>query len=188
MRKYVDTRERVRILHVQGLSLRQIAEVLGLVRSTVAYHLRNLGKPPDPRFNRRYDWTEIQRYYDEGHSITECQKRFGFSRETWNSARRRGAVTSRPQAMPIHELLSGSSRNRVHIKQRLIRLGLKHDRCEECGISEWLGNPLSLELHHVNGDGKDHRLENLQLLCPNCHSQTDTWGGKNRGRLQLVKG
>ncbi len=41
---------------------------------------------------------------------------------------------------------------------------------------------LSLELHHVNGDGQDNRLENLMLLCPNCHSQTDTWGARNKGR------
>jgi hypothetical protein len=37
-------------------------------------------------------------------------------------------------------------------------------------------------LHHVNGDGLDNRLENLQILCPNCHAQTDTWGGRNKGR------
>lgn len=54
-------------------------------------------------------------------------------------------------------------------------------RCEKCGLDEWRGSPLSLALHHVNGDRHDNRLANLQLLCPNCHSQTDNFAGRNRG-------
>jgi hypothetical protein len=143
----------------------------------------NLGRPPDERFNRRYDWAQVQRFYDAGNSITKCMARFGFSRKTFNDARLRGAIVSRPQAMPLERLLS-APRQRGHLKRRLINLGLKEDRCEVCGISEWLGAPLSLALHHVNGDGKDNRLENLQLLCPNCHSQTDNFAGRNMRRIK----
>jgi 5-methylcytosine-specific restriction endonuclease McrA len=64
------------------------------------------------------------------------------------------------------------------LKARLLREGLKDGRCESCGIDEWMGKPLSKQLHHVNGDGTDNRLENLQLLCGNCHAQTDNWGGR----------
>ena len=60
--------------------------------------------------------------------------------------------------------------------------GLKQNRCERCGITEWRGEPLSMQLHHVNGDGSDNRLENIVFLCPNCHSQTDTYGGRNGHR------
>jgi hypothetical protein len=157
MRRYVDTRERVAELFRLGLSGRQIAAQLGVSPSTVSYHLRNLGKPPDMRCNRRYDWQEIQRYYDEGHSITECQERFGFARETWNSARQRGAVVSRPQAMPIDKLLTGP-RQRAHVRRRLVGAGLLTPSCAVCAIRDWRGRPLSLELHHVNGDGNDNRL------------------------------
>lgn len=53
-------------------------------------------------------------------------------------------------------------------------------RCSVCRITEWLGNQLSLHLDHINGTHNDNRFENLRFLCPNCHQQTNTWGGKNR--------
>jgi hypothetical protein len=95
-----STRDRVITLLAEGKSQAEIARLLGVVKSTVAYHARRV-KEPDPRFRRRYDWAEVQRYYDEGHSITECQERFGFSRKTWHDARLRGDVVSRPHAMPL---------------------------------------------------------------------------------------
>jgi Zn finger protein HypA/HybF involved in hydrogenase expression len=52
-------------------------------------------------------------------------------------------------------------------------------RCEKCGLSEWLYGPIPLEIHHINGKAKDHRRENIQILCPNCHSLTDNFCGKN---------
>jgi len=90
-------------------------------------------------------------------------------------------VAPRPRGMPIRELLA-APRVRDHLKRRLLAAGLLPRRCERCGIDEWLGDPLSLQLHHVNGDGRDNRLENLQILCPNCHSQTGSWGGRNGKR------
>lgn len=81
-----STRQRVLELHAQGHSGIAIAKQVGITKSTVSYHLRRAGENPDARFNRRYDWTEVQRYYDAGHSITDCQRRFGFARETWNDA------------------------------------------------------------------------------------------------------
>ena len=54
-------------------------------------------------------------------------------------------------------------------------------KCAECGNrGEWLGKPLSLQLDHINGKNNDHRIENLRFLCPNCHTQTDTYSGKNK--------
>jgi 5-methylcytosine-specific restriction endonuclease McrA len=114
---------------------------------------------------------------------------FGFSSETWHQARVRGALRTRPAAAPIETyLVKGRSVGRGHVKRRLIAEGFKESRCEECGLDEWRGRPLPLALHHVNGDGDDNRLENLQLLCGNCHSQTPNWSGKNKGRRRLPEG
>jgi len=55
-------------------------------------------------------------------------------------------------------------------------------RCEICGISDWNNQELKLQLHHVDGDPLNNFLENLQLVCPNCHSQTDSYGAKNKGK------
>lgn len=66
----------------------------------------------------------------------------------------------------------------AQLKKRLIREGLLKYECYECGISTWRGNELSLQLDHINGVHNDHRIENLQLLCPNCHSQTTTFAGR----------
>ena len=183
----LGTKRRVAELLDAGLNHTQIARALGVAKHTVSYHARTLGRRADPRFTRRYDWEEIQCYYDEGHSITECQERFGFARETWNAARRRGDVIPRPQATPIEKLLvvklvPGA---RGNLKRRMIDNGLKEPRCERCGIDTWLGSTLTLALHHINGDNRDDRLENLSLLCPNCHSQTENFAGRNR-RLRLA--
>jgi 5-methylcytosine-specific restriction endonuclease McrA len=155
--------------------------MLGINSATVSYHKRKLGFPMSDTCALRYDWDAVQRYYDEGHSVRECMKQFGFSSAAWTDAVNRSALVARPQAMPLNDLLINGPRGRRNIKLRLIAAGLKEGCCEECGISEWRDEPLSLELHHRNGERHDNRLENLALLCPNCHSQTHTWGGKNVG-------
>jgi transposase-like protein len=171
----------------RGMTIAEIASELGVVKSTVCYHARRLGNAPDPRFARRYDWSAIQAYYDDGHSIRECAREFGFCTDTWHRAVRVGLLVSRPAAAPIGTyLVKGRKVNRHHLKGRLLDSGLKTHQCEICGIAEWLGRPLSMSLHHINGDGDDNRLENLQLLCANCHSQTSNFGSRNPRRTRTL--
>ena len=66
------------------------------------------------------------------------------------------------------------------LKNRLINEGIKKNECEHCGLFEWLGKEISIELDHIDGDRTNHRLENLRMLCPNCHSQTSTYRSKKR--------
>lgn len=72
--------------------------------------------------------------------------------------------------------------NRVKITSGKLRIkllteGLKENKCEICGITKWLGNPIVCQLHHIDGNNQNNNLENLQILCPNCHSQTENYCG-----------
>ena len=86
--------------------------------------------------------------------------------------------------LPLEEILvENKSYNSSRLKTRLIRSGLKEDKCELCGCkNEWNGKPLILQLDHINGNHYDNRLENLRILCPNCHSQTETFSNKRDRR------
>lgn len=74
------------------------------------------------------------------------------------------------------------------IIKKLISLGLKEYKCEAdgCGISSWNGKPIKLQVHHKDGDHFNNEIDNIMLLCPNCHSQTDTFTGKNKKRKRIV--
>jgi 5-methylcytosine-specific restriction endonuclease McrA len=117
--------------------------------------------------------------------VRDCIRVFGFSSWSWHGAVKRGAVTPRPGFKPLEEIFAvNTRRGRGHLKNRLLQAGIKDGSCERCGISTWRGTPLTTALHHINGDRYDNRVENLELLCPNCHSQTDTFSGRNGARAR----
>ena len=66
------------------------------------------------------------------------------------------------------------------LKNKLVKAGLKENKCECCGITEWNGKEVKFELHHIDGDSSNNSLSNLQILCPNCHSQTANFRSKKR--------
>lgn len=141
--------------------------------------------PFDDR-RRRHDWSAIQAYYDTGATVRDCKAKYGFHAGAWGKAVRRGQIKPRPAHMPLEKLLR-DGKSRYNIKHRLIRAGLLQNRCDECGLSEWHGKPLVAHIDHINGVKNDHRLENLRMLCPNCHSQTETYGGHNAKRRRHLQ-
>ncbi len=83
----------------------------------------------------------------------------------------------------LEDILSGKVKysNSHKLKIKLFDDGIKEPKCECCGIDSWNGKSISLELDHKDGDSENNSLENLSILCPNCHSQTDTYKSKNKG-------
>lgn len=156
-----------------------------------AAKINNLGKVRNknginshPGRKEVYDWKAIKKYYLLGNTVEKCIEKFGFSKPAWAKARRTGRlnVELHPQKLPTLEsiLVENSKTRRGIVKGRLIREGILKYKCKECGISEWKNKKLVLHLEHKNGVYNDNRLENLCLLCPNCHSQTPTFAGRNK--------
>lgn len=90
----------------------------------------------------------------------------------------KGGIPS--NATPLEEILRKNTTYRSStLKRRLIKAGKLEDECSVCGLGPiWEGRELTLELDHINGDRFDNRLENLRVICPNCHSQTPTFRGR----------
>ncbi len=72
------------------------------------------------------------------------------------------------------------------LKMRLFNDNIKQNICEICKISEWNGEKLNCELDHIDGNRTNHKLENLRILCPNCHSQTTTFRSKNKSASKVM--
>lgn len=75
----------------------------------------------------------------------------------------------------------GKSISAHQLKLKLIKQGVKKHKCEICNLTEWNGLIIPIELHHINGNHFDNSLDNLMILCPNCHSQTGSNSGANVG-------
>ena len=84
--------------------------------------------------------------------------------------------------IPTDEIIEGKHPyyQTLKLKKRLLKEGLKENKCDICGITEWNNKELSMQLDHIDGDSHNHKFDNLRMVCPNCHSQTHTYCGKNK--------
>jgi Zn finger protein HypA/HybF involved in hydrogenase expression len=135
---------------------------------------------------------DIEKWISEGQSKAFMARELGCNPKTINPLLERlnleykgnqsGKGLKKPKSnkMTLLEYLANSQdiqSNKVRIK--LLEEGYKEHKCECCGKSSWLGQPIPLELHHLDGNRNNNNIENYQLLCPNCHALTDSYRGKN---------
>lgn len=134
--------------------------------------LRRLGASPTSGSTNRQVRDDIRRLrLDVSHFAGQ-----GWAKGTENPAKR--------PRKPLEQILV-AGRQVAHtsdLRKHLIEEGVLPPVCSGCGRSTWEGRPMPLELDHTNGDRRDNRLENLRLLCPNCHALTETYRGRNIGR------
>lgn len=105
-----------------------------------------------------------------------CTKHFTGS--GWNTGNKFKPFNKKIKLIDI--LVENSTyKSSAKLKARLFAEGIKVEKCEMCGIDSWLNKRINFDLHHINGNNTDNRIENLKILCPNCHAQTDNYKGKN---------
>jgi hypothetical protein len=84
--------------------------------------------------------------------------------------------------IPLSEILDGKhpQYQTYKLKHQLFRQNIKENKCESCGTETWMNKPIACELDHIDGNRTNHLLANLRILCPNCHSQTETFRSRIR--------
>lgn len=108
----------------------------------------------------------------------------------FTSQHERLSKLNKDSTIPLDEILNGKypTYSTFLLKKRILKEKILACICAECQLgSEWNNKPIRLQLDHINGDSTNHKLANLRILCPNCHSQTETFAGKNQKRAGTSK-
>lgn len=183
--------------------LEQVAAGCGVILPPKA----NNGRPgarPESRTSALWDQEKLRAAVAGARSFKEVAANLGLTRNAVGrlrvAAQEFGIELPRGHGGPDPAVVRAAAIERVfrkgtrrvhgeRLKRYILALGVLPYLCGECGQGpEWNGKPLVLQIDHISGDSTDNRLENLRFLCPNCHSQTETFAGRNCGRATMGNG
>ena len=146
---------------------------------------------------KNFSENEIREIFRTSYSNREVLRKLGYNPDAGSITTTINNIISKYNIDTSH--FTGQSWNKNNFnydrfqKGKVIKNGraidaivaLRGHKCECCGNTEWLDKPITLEVHHKDGDNLNNELDNLQLLCPNCHSQTENWRGKNIDKQKI---
>jgi hypothetical protein len=139
----------------------------------------------------KYDENEVLKVCQESDSMAKAASKLNIHMNTFRRiAKKIGCykpnqagkgIKKTTKSIPLSDILEGlhPDYQTFKLKNRLFKESIKSNKCELCGIDKWMGESLKCELDHIDGDSRNHDILNLRILCPNCHSQTETFRAKN---------
>ena len=115
--------------------------------------------------------------YDNGNRLPASEQYKSLPQKTKNAMNWAKGKTFTPDSAVF---TTNSTYSNEMVKSRIVKNDMLEYKCSKCNIDSWCQETIVLDLDHINGDNRDNRIENLRYLCPNCHSQTDTFKGRNK--------
>ena len=141
---------------------------------------------------------ELQRFVQNSKSINELATMLGYNSQSGSGIAATKKMLEAKQLDTTHFLGQSWNKNnydysRFQSNSKLrgadilnALVNLRGRKCEKCGLQEWQGQNIPLQVHHIDGNHYNNVIDNLQILCPNCHAQTDTYAGKNKNRVNVT--
>jgi hypothetical protein len=136
--------------------------------------------------SERHTDTEIIQCFERHKMLSKMSAELGLPEVTiWRRCKKLGLEFKNggyKEKCETQDILSGKHPHfqTNKLRKRLIKENILENKCSVCGISTWNDNPITLQLDHIDGNNKNHILKNIRLICPNCHSQTETYCGRNK--------